>query len=339
MTEGPMSRAFRILLAAILTLQVVALAAGINGQIYDYREKKDPPPFKFVTLAKGLYLAKGEWGANVGVFVGEAGILVVDAKATVRGTRKVVDAIAEISSQPITRIVFTHSDSDCVNGYAAYPAKADVIIGLKTLSDITNGLETYLEMDAPIGIYDPRPTFKLKPALAFSGELRLRFGSETIELIQQSRAHTAEDTSVCFPDKAIAFIGDLAFSGRDPLVQDRKGGMTFGLIMALSTLLERQPPIQLFVPSHADPMSRDEIKALVDYMKETYAKVAALVDAGESEAEVKQAFGIEDPPKKDGLWTWPPFAMKVYLELSKKRSPKDKRTTKGQANDPSSAVY
>ena len=323
-----MKKAFQFILAAILALQLVPVAVGRDDQIFNYREKKDPPPFQLETLADGLYLAKGEWGANVGAFVGEDGVFVIDAKATVKGTQKVVDAIAKISGKPITRIVFTHSDSDCVNGYGAYPAKADLIIGLKALNELMNDLETYLEMDAPIGIYDPRPKFKLKPALAFSGELRLRAGSEPIELIQHSRAHTAEDTSVCFPDKGIAFIGDLAFSDRDPLIQDRKGGMTFGLVTALTTLLEREPPIRLFVPSHAEPMSRDEIQALVGFIKETYTKVAALVDAGKSENEVKQVFGIKEPPKKEGLWMWPPLAMKIYLELAKKSSLNELRTTK-----------
>jgi len=323
-----MMRALRFISVAILALVLDPVAIGQDGQIFDYREKKDSPPFEVVTLADGLYLAKGEWGANVGIFVGEDGVLVIDAKATEKGTKKVVDAIAKITVKPITRIAFTHSDSDCVNGYGAYPAKADVIIGLKALNDLMSGLETYLEMDAPIGIYDPRPKFKFKPALAFSGEIRLRAGSEPIELIQQSRAHTAEDTSVYFPDKGVAFIGDLAFSGRDPLVQDRKGGTTFGLVTALSSLLEREPPIRLFVPSHAGPMSRDEIQTLVGFIKETYAKVTALVDAGKSEDEVRQAFAIKDPPKKEGRWIWPPLAMKIYLELAKKGNIDRLRTNK-----------
>jgi glyoxylase-like metal-dependent hydrolase (beta-lactamase superfamily II) len=88
-------------------------------------------------------------------------------------------------------------------------------------------------MDAPIAIYEPRPVFKLKPAISFSGRLRMRFGSETIELVQHGRAHTGEDTAVCFPEKGVAFIGDLAFAGRDPLIQDRKGGSSFGLVTAL----------------------------------------------------------------------------------------------------------
>jgi hypothetical protein len=104
--------------------------------------------------------------------------------------------------------------------------------------------------------------------------------------------------------------------------------MTFGLVIALTALLDRQPPIRLFVPSHAEPMSRDEIEALVGHMKETYTKVAAFVDAGKSEEDVKQAFGVKEPPKKDGLWMWPPFAMKVYLELAKKSSLNELRTTK-----------
>ncbi len=323
-----MKRVFQFIVAAILALELVPAAISRDGQVFDYLKKKDPPPFQLVTLEDGLYLAKGEWGANVGVFIGEDGVFVIDAKATEKGTQKVVDAIAKLTGEPITRIVFTHSDSDCVNGYRAYPGKADVIIGLKALNEMTTGLETYLEMDAPIEIYDPRLKLKLKPAVAFSGELRLGVGSEPIELIQHSRAHTAEDTSVYFPDKGIAFIGDLAFSGRDPLVQDRKGGTTFGLVTALTTLLEREPPIRLFVPSHAEPMSRDEIQTLVGFIKETYMKVTALVDAGKSEDEVKLAFGIKEPPKKEGRWIWPPLAMKIYLELTKKGSLDKLRTTK-----------
>jgi hypothetical protein len=75
-------------------------------------------------------------------------------------------------------------------------------------------------------------------------------------------------------------------------------------------------------------MSRDEIQALVGFIKETYTKVTALVDAGKSEDEVKQAFGINEPPKKEGLWMWPPLAMKIYLELAKKSSLNELRTTK-----------
>jgi glyoxylase-like metal-dependent hydrolase (beta-lactamase superfamily II) len=323
-----MRTAFQVVLAAVLATQLAPLAGGREGQIFNYRDKKEQPPLLVATLKENLYLVKGEWGANVGVFVGADGVLVIDAKATEKGTRKVIDAIAKLTGKPITRIVFTHSDSDCVNGYGAYPARADVIIGLKTLNAVTAGLETYLEMDAPIGIYEPPPKLKIKPVLAFSGELRMPVGSEPIELIQHSRAHTAEDTSVCFPDKGIAFIGDLAFSGRDPLIQDRKGGTTFGLVTALTALLERQPPIRLFVPSHAEPMSRDDIQAIIGFIKEIHAKVTGLVDAGKSEDEVRQAFGIQEPPKKEELWMWPPLAMKVYLELAKRSRLNEMRTIK-----------
>jgi cyclase len=305
-------------LAVMLLPTLAGLVESQTAQVYNYNAKKQPPPLEIVKLENDLYLAKGEWGANVGVFVGEDGVLVIDAKATEKGTQKVVDAIAKITAKPITRIVFTHSDSDCVNGYGAYPAKADIIIGLKTLNDLTTDLETYLEMDAPIGIYDPRPKFQFKPAVAFSGELRLRLGSETIELIQHRRAHTGEDTSVSFPERGIAFIGDLAFAGRDPLIQDRKGGSSFGLVTALAVLLEREPPIRLFVPSHSEPMSRDDIQALIGFIKETHAKVIALVDAEKTEDDVKLAFGLKEPPKKEGSWMWPPLAMKVYLELTRK---------------------
>jgi hypothetical protein len=66
-----MIKAIRFVQAAILTLPFVPSAAGSDGQIYNYREKKDPPVFQLVTLAGGLYIAEGEWGANVGVYIDE----------------------------------------------------------------------------------------------------------------------------------------------------------------------------------------------------------------------------------------------------------------------------
>lgn len=328
MPEKTIDSIMKSVLAAMLAVPLAAWVECEGGQVFNYREKKEAPAFEIVKLETGLYLAKGEWGANVGFFVGDDGVFIIDAKATEKGTKKVVDAITKITRKPIRTIVFTHSDSDCVNGYGAYPGEADLIIGLKALKELTSDMDTYLEMDAPIGIYDPRPNFKFKPAIAFSGDLHMRYGSEMIVLVQHRLAHTGEDTSVCFPDKGVAFIGDLAFAGRDPLIQDRKGGNTYGLVTALMNLLDIKPAIRLFVPSHAAPMDRETIQSIIESIKGIHTRVTALVDAGRDFEDLKEAFGLKGPPKKQGSWVWPPLAVKVFLELTRRKILENSITTK-----------
>jgi len=328
MDEKSMMNVLTTALIFICAAPLPSLAENSGSQVFNYREKKEAPPFQIEKLDTNLYLAKGGWGANVGFLVGDDGVLVIDAKATEKGTKKVVDAIGTITRKPIKKIIFTHSDSDCLNGYKAYPATADIIIGVRALKEFTSPMETYLEMDIPVGVYESQPDLKLKPAIAFSGDLSMRFGSETIDLVQQRLAHTGEDTSVCFPNRGIAFIGDLAFAGRDPLIQDRKGGNTYGLVTALMNLLERKPPIRLFVPSHAAPLDRGAIQSVVDNIKGVHARVAALIEAGGSLEDLKKTFGLMEPPKKNGSWLWPPLALKVFLELTRTKYIEDAITTK-----------
>ncbi len=313
---------------AALLLRLSGLDGDGKAQVYNYRTKQKPPPFEIVKLENNLYMAKGEWGVNVGFFIGDDGVFVIDAKATEKGTKKVVEGISKMTRKPIVKIVFTHSDSDCFNGYGAYPKSAEIIVGRNTLKELSSDMDTYLEMDAPIAIYESRPKLNLKPAISFDGQLNIRFGSEQIELIQYGRAHTSGDTVVCFPDKRVAFIGDLVFVDRDPLIQDRKGGYSFGLVTSLSALLTKEPAIQTFVPGHADPIGREKLEEIVKSIEETQAKVMELLDAGKPLEEVKRAFNIQDPPEEEGYWIWPPLALKVYLELTKKQNLENLMTIK-----------
>ena len=61
-------------------------------------------------------------------------------------------------------------------------------------------------------------------------------------------AHTSGDSIVFFPKERAAFVGDLVFLGRDPLVHRQKGGTSFGLARNLEgarrhleTSLDRDP--------------------------------------------------------------------------------------------------
>jgi glyoxylase-like metal-dependent hydrolase (beta-lactamase superfamily II) len=305
-----------------LSLLLGLFSAGGQTPVFDTQGRSSPPPIQTVGLAKDIYMVRGEWGANAGFFVGREGVLVIDGKATERATRKVVAEIARITPKPITHVAFTHGDPDCFNGRGAYPKDAAVISSLRTLTEwsyekaMYAGLPVYLESDAPASIYASWPASDFSPSLAFDGQLNLRLGATPVEFLRLGPAHTSGDTAVCFPDRGVAFIGDLAFPNRDPLIQDYKGGRSYGLVRALSLLLGKKPELRIFVPSHADPIGRQELDLVLKSVERTYERVLAMVDAGKTLDEVKRAFAVPDAPKEDGKWVWPSLAVTIYRELN-----------------------
>lgn len=296
-----------------------------SPQVFNYFEGGRKPTLEIVKMGGGLYLAKGEWGANVGFFVGDDGVFVIDSKTTAGATRKVVKEIRKITTKPITKVAFTHSDSDCFNGYDVYPDTAEIICSLRCRQELAAGLWTFLEMNAPSDIYSSGPTSMpmpdFHPAVSFGGQLNIRFGSETIELFQYGPAHTSGDVVIWFPARGVAFIGDLVFVHHDPLIQRHKGGYSFGLVTTLSSFLKTRPEIRTFIPGHADPIDRDELGAIVRSIEEIQAKVLVMVDEGKTLEDVKKAFQISEAPKGAGNWVWPRLAATVYQELTERRMP------------------
>lgn len=308
-----------LLFLIAIFMPFVGFPDQVKQPIFRLAEGLETPALKIHELGGGLYWTIGEWGANTGFLVGSDGVLVIDAKATEKATKKVVAEIKKITNKPITKVIFTHSDVDCINGFEGYPENAEIICSLGTKQEFQFLLPTQLEMNAPLEIYNSNMTRLFLPAVSFDGQLNFRFDFEQVELSHYCAAHTRGDTIVFFPAKSVAFIGDLVFVGRDPLVQDQKGGYSFGLVRALSILLNQKPEIQTFIPSHADPLGREELKNILKSIEEIQAKVLAMVDEGKTLDEVKKALGIQDPPLEEGLWVWPSLAVTIYRELAEKK--------------------
>ena len=295
------------------------LSAFEKSQIYNYQEKRKASPLEIVKVRGDIYLAKGGWGANVGFMVGPKGIMVIDSKATEEATKKVIVEIGKISKLPITTIIYTHSDPDSFNGRDAYPSTAQSICSLKILEDWEKNKTVYLEANVPASIYQPWPVSYFTPALTFSGQLNLGLGNEKVELHHYGPAHTSGDTIIVFPGDHLAFIGDLVFPGREPLIQDQKGGHTSGPLRTLTILLSLKPEIRIFIPSHGDSIGRNEITQTIRSIETVTNRVNNLLDEGRSEEQIKKEFGAIGRPIEEGTWAWPSLALTVYRELSERK--------------------
>ena len=271
-------------------------------------------PLTVQKIKGNVYLVKGGNGANTGFYVGDREVLLIDAKMTADAMKQVVEEVKKVTPLPITRLVLTHSDGDHVNGLNGLPKGLKIYGHPQTKKD----LEAAAQAANTQYLADYLPTETCSPCTA-SRESAQTFsmGSAQVQLYHFGPAHTSGDLVVWFPAERVAFVGDLAFVGRDPLIHRQKGGSSRGLAETLQALIALNA--EAYLTGHSDPLTRQDIETLSKSLAEKRDKVKAMVAEGKSLDDIKQSFGVKDAPAQAGRPRFPSLIEIIYLELTEKK--------------------
>lgn len=256
-------------------------------------------------LADNVYIVKGGV-ANTGFIVGEKEVAVIDAQMTADAAAKMIAEIKKVTSKPITKVILTHSDGDHVNGLAGFPQGLEIVSHAQAKNEMADAFKNpnaqSLQPYLPTRTFTDRMNFDIAP--------------ERVQLLYFGPAHTSGDIVVFLPDRKVAFVGDLVFLGRDPLIHRQKGGNSTGLLKNLKAILDLGA--DRYISGHNDPLSRRDVESAMKNIQEKQDKVRSLVQAGKSLEEVKKEFGIPAAPAKPGGFSFPSLVEVMYLELTAK---------------------
>lgn len=284
----------------LFTLTILLLffftSSGISQQ--------EPAPVKAFQVKGNIYEVKGGSGANCGFFIGENEVLVIDAKMNEESAKAMISEIKKLTSNPLKYIVLTHSDGDHVNGLAGFPEKINIIAHHQTRKDMDEAFK------------EPKLRLYL-PNMTFSEKFKIYSGQKKIKLLYFGPAHTSGDIVVYFPEEKVAFLGDLIFLGRDPLIHRHKNGCSFGLVKTLKDVLKLDA--DTFVHGHGDIASRSDVEGLIKSLEEKQTKIKALIEEGKTLEEIKKIFNVEDRPARPGRRRWLSLVETIYLELTEKK--------------------
>ena len=292
-----MKKAFRFIFLTIFIL-FFSLSSSITAQ------QQEPPPVKATQVKGNIYEVEGGSGANAGFFIGEKEVLVIDAKMTEESAKQMIAEIKKLTSSPIKYVILTHSDGDHVNGLVGFPPDAIIIAHHQTAKDMDNAFK------------DPNLRSYL-PSLTFSKKLKLHSGDKTIKLFHFGPAHTSGDIVVYFPDEKVAFLGDLLFLGRDPLIHKHKNGNSFGLVKTLKSILKLGA--DTFIHGHGSIASPSDLEGVIKSLEEKQTKIKALIHEGKSLEEIKKIFKVVDRQPRPGRSRRPGLVETIYLELTEKK--------------------
>ena len=239
MTEPRTRRAF---LEALITG-----AAGLTITLPASGQGRGPAPITATKLTDRIAVLSGT-GGNVGVLVGNEGIVMIDGGLANRAM-DLVAAAAQISPRMVQVLFNTHYHFDHVGSNELLGMRGVRIIGHE---NVKKRLMTTFENPAMGRRMDALAPAGL-PTETFARAGRLMFGAETLEYTHTPLAHTDGDAFVFFPNANVLHAGDLFWTGRYPVVDYGVGGSLAAMAAALEQMDKVGDTNTRIIPGHGVP--------------------------------------------------------------------------------------
>ena len=208
-------------------------------------------------------------GGNTGVFIMEAGVVVVDTKLPGYGP-DILDRIRKVTPKPVVAIINTHTHGDHTGSNEGFPATVDIIAHENTK----------LNMERMDPFKGAKASFL--PKRTYKDRLSLFSGNDRIELFYFGPGHTSGDTFILYPAIRTLQTGDM-FPWKDaPFIDRGNGGSGVAWPATLARLLSTVKDFDTVVTGHIPLATRQDLEEFQRYTADLLAAVQAAKKAGQS---------------------------------------------------------
>ena len=239
-------------------------------------------------VAGNFYYLEGQ-GGNVGVLVGDDGVLMIDDQFAPL-TEKLVAAVKTISRKPIKLLVNTHVHGDHVGG--------NENIGKMGIEIIAHD-NVRARMIKGVNGAPPAPAVAL-PVVTYGDAITLHFNGEDLEVVKLPPAHTDGDSYIRLPKADVMHVGDVFRTVGYPLVDGGNGGTVKGTLAALQKVIDTAGPNTKILPGHGVVSTRDDVIAFRDMVAGLQTKVSDMIKQGMTLEQVMAAKPTADLDAKLG---------------------------------------
>lgn len=255
------SNSFLVKTAALLPLvSVLALA-----QDFDAVEMKIHPVAGNVSYIEGM-------GGNVGVFVGDDGVFLVDDQYAPL-TDKIVAAVRTLSDAPIRFLINTHMHPDHVGGNENFGKMGTLIFGHDNVRS---------QMAAAGVEQEP-------PLVTFAKDMSFHINGEKVHVFKTPSAHTNGDVYIHFTGSNVVHTGDVYRTTSYPYVDISNGGSFLGTIRAYDLLIDISDADTKIVPGHGVISSVADVRSFRDMLLVIRDRVASAIRDGKSLQDIQGA--------------------------------------------------
>ncbi len=277
------------------------------------QEEKDNSIFDIIQVTDSIYtLAEG--GGNVGVFVGDDGIFLIDDKVDVL-SEKLLNSINKISDKPVKFIINTHWHPDHVGGNEELAKTDSIIISHGNTRErlSTEQFSSFLNKTVA-----PLPESAL-PIITFSNEITFYFNNDVINVKHIPAAHTDGDAIVHFNNSNVIHVGDIVSDTYFPYVDLSAGGSIDGLIDGIENMiLPLANEETKIIVGHGSLSTKDHIITSLDMLKDIRSTISEAILQNKTLDEVHIIEPTEQHEEQygDGFINSTQFTELVYKSLT-----------------------
>jgi cyclase len=309
-------------------------------------------------IRDSIFMLKGR-GGNIGVSIGEDGVLIIDSQFPDAST-DIIERLQSLSQKPIKLLVNTHHHGDHVGGNSnlalegalifshekarsrmvatymkatkeKYQNKIDSIIdaqGSKISSVETRNIATK-DAEKILGTIEenmsiPEGTLAV---VSFSKDLTLHFNGEKIMVIHVPNAHTDGDAMLYFTKSNVLHTGDAFVKDMYPYIDSENNGSLNGYIIGLQKIIGLINTETKIIPGHGAIATIDDVSYTYNMIRFLNDRIALEVVQRKTEDQVASMSELtkeyDNKGFGEGFVTTEKFVRTLYQELSKKYKKRD----------------
>lgn len=262
------------------------------------------PGVRVVPVGGAVSCLQGR-GGNIGLSIGEDGVLMVDDQFpdSVAAIEEAIDGLSD--AEPVF-LINTHWHGDHTGGNAHF-GKGATIFAHDNVRLRLEGRE-----GEPARL----------PVVTYEDGLSIHFNGEEIRVFHVPTAHTDGDSVVWFTGSKAVHMGDLYFQVGYPYIDASSGGNALGLVEGLRSVLERLPEDVRVIPGHGKVGTLADLREYYEMLETLTQRIEDAYGEGESVAAMLERGITRDYDERWGSFSFVPperFVASVVASLEAAR--------------------
>ncbi|MCI0781101.1 MAG: MBL fold metallo-hydrolase, partial [Chloroflexi bacterium] len=238
-------------------------------------------------LGDGLYWVTDGTYQVMFATTGE-GVIAVDAPPSM--IDKYLMAIAEVTDEPVTHVIYSHFHADHIAGAGKFPSDAVYIAHQETASELARpgGPDRLIPFGTFVGGAPPPA-----PDVTFSDSFTLTVGNQTLELEYKGPNHAPGNIFIYAPKQRVLLLIDVVFPGWSPFMELALTGDTPAFIQAHDDILAYD--FDVMVSGHLGRLAtREDVETQKEYVLDMQANAAQALQTVDF-MTIAGATGFENP--------------------------------------------
>ena len=270
-------------------LVLLIFGVSVHAQQPDWSKVE----MKATKVSGNVYMLQGA-GGNIGVSVGDDGILIVDDQYAPLAD-KIRASLKDIAADKKLRFILnTHWHGDHTGSNVVFGPEAPIIAHDNVRKRMaTEQKSEFFKRTTPAS---PKEAL---PVITFNHNLTVHFNGEEIRAIHFPQGHTDGDSVIFFTTSNVVHLGDDFFAGRFPFVDLESGGNVEGLTKNIAEIIDKIPAGAKLIPGHGPLSTVDDLKTYHNMLIKTTDIVRQKIAAKKTLDQIKGE-GLPDEWKSWG---------------------------------------